>query len=254
MSRGRQRGVPLEAFLKENGAAKEEEEDDNARFYDASRIDAFNNNFGDGDDDDDEEEEEEEEAESDEDDRRRGRARDGATGRRRGGRHNRRRYDEEEDEENRRSLPPPRHTLEETRNVVARASVEYVSSSLTGEMPSAEAMNKLERTLQKCVQAQKAAPEDDVKRKRLLKKLETLLQQRFDAVTIDPFGSFVSAFHTKNSDIDVSLTIHPSSQWYNEEEERKYETRRVARPGQRETKGKRIGRRECSCWRNLRAS
>ena len=25
--------------------------------------------------------------------------------------------------------------------------------------------------------------------------------------------------HTKNSDIDVSLTIHPSSQWYNEEEE-----------------------------------
>ena len=233
MSRGRQRGVPLEAFLKENGAAKEEEED-NARFDDASRIDAFNNNFGDGDDDEEEEEEgeeeEEEEEESDEDDGRRGRARDGATGRRRGGRHNRRRYDEEEDEENRRSLPPPKQTLEETRNVVARASVEYVSSSLTGEMPSAEAMNKLERTLQKCVQAQKAAPEDDVKRKRLLKKLETLLQQRFDAVTIDPFGSFVSAFHTKNSDIDVSLTIHPSSQWYNEEEERKYKDAQSGAP------------------------
>ena len=68
----------------------------------------------------------------------------------------------------------------------------------------------------------KATAEDDVKRERLLKKLETMLQQKFDAVSIDPFGSFVSAFHTKNSDIDVSLTIHPSAQGYNEEEERKY--------------------------------
>ena len=155
--------------------------------------------------------------------------------RRKGGR--RGRYaDFDEEEENFQPLPPPRETLLETERVLKRATKEQLSSSMTGEMPAKEQMEKLERALQKCVQMQKATASDDVKRERLLKKLETVLTARFDAVTIDPFGSFVSAFHTKNSDIDVSLTIHPSSQWYNEEEERKYRDAQSGAPRPRDAK------------------
>jgi len=223
-SRGRQRGVPLDAFLKENGL----EEEDERTFSGRRRI----GEFRDDDDDDDEvgssgtDDDDDEESESDEEelDNRGGRRNNNSSNNRRGGGGGRRnrRYDDDDDEENFRALPPPKQTLQETENILARAMTEHVASSLTGEMPSKGAMEKLERALQKCVQAQKATAEDDAKRERLLNKLETMLQQKFDAVSIDPFGSFVSAFHTKNSDIDVSLTIHPSSQWYNEEEERKY--------------------------------
>ena len=72
-------------------------------------------------------------------------------------------------------MPPPRETLLETERVLKRATKEQLSSSMTGEMPAKEQMEKLERALQKCVQMQKATAADDVKRERLLKKLETVL-------------------------------------------------------------------------------
>ncbi len=210
----RQKGVPLDAFLKEMKENNGEDDDEKRR----ERIEC-DDEFDEFDEEDDEDDESEEEEERGKQHRR---PRENNTNKREKGGRRGRYADFDEEEENFQPLPPPRETLLETERVLKRATKEQLSSSMTGEMPAKEQMEKLERALQKCVQMQKATASDDVKRERLLKKLETVLTARFDAVTIDPFGSFVSAFHTKNSDIDVSLTIHPSSQWYNEEEERKY--------------------------------
>jgi DNA polymerase sigma len=135
---------------------------------------------------------------------------------------NRRERDLEEEENNKALTTASRDVLEQTMKRVAKAKVERVQNERSGEMPAKRNMERLERALRMGVEAQKATAEDDEKRMRLLGKLEEMLKQKFDGVTIDPFGSFVSAFHTKNSDIDVSLTIAKTSQWYNREEEKQY--------------------------------
>src|SRR6056300_1555754 len=53
-------------------------------------------------------------------------------------------FDEfDEEEENFQPLPPPRETLLETERVLKRATKEQLSSSMTGEMPAKEQMEKL---------------------------------------------------------------------------------------------------------------
>ena len=79
-------------------------------------------------------------------------------------------------------------------------------------------MARLDRELRRIVRQRRATPQDDQKRQNLLRRLDGLLARKFPGVALKPFGSFVSVFHTAGSDIDISLEVSPTSNWYDPKE------------------------------------
>jgi DNA polymerase sigma len=73
---------------------------------------------------------------------------------------------------------------------------------------------RLDRELHRIVSQQRTTPEDDGKRQNLLRRFHTMLARKFPGVSLQPFGSYVSVFHTAGSDIDISLEVSPTSHWY----------------------------------------
>ena len=87
-----------------------------------------------------------------------------------------------------------------------------------GKPPPPEHMARLDRELRRIVRQRRATPQDDQKRQNLLRRLDGLLARKFPGVALKPFGSFVSVFHTAGSDIDISLEVSPTSNWYDPKE------------------------------------
>ena len=74
-----------------------------------------------------------------------------------------------------------------------------------GMPPSRENMERLDTELRRIVSQQRTTLQDDQKRQNLLRRFSQMLQKKFPGVSLTPFGSFVSVFHTAGSDIDVRL-------------------------------------------------
>jgi DNA polymerase sigma len=70
-------------------------------------------------------------------------------------------------------------------------------------------MARLDRELHRIVSQQRTTVQDDAKRQNLLRRFHTLLIRKFPGVSLQPFGSYVSVFHTAGSDIDISLEVSP---------------------------------------------
>ena len=121
-----------------------------------------------------------------------------------------------DDEIEARPWPSPAELLADARELLATADSLVLREG--GEAPSAEKMRRLDRELRRIVDSQRTTPEDDQKRQNLLARFDTMLQRKFAGVTLQPFGSFVSVFHTAGSDVDVSLEVSPNSNWYDPRE------------------------------------
>ena len=121
-----------------------------------------------------------------------------------------------DDEIEARPWPSPAELLADARELLATADSFVLRDG--GEAPTAEQMARLDRELRRIVESQRTTPEDDRKRQDLLARFNAMLQRKFQGVTLQPFGSFVSVFHTAGSDIDVSLEVSPSSNWYDPRE------------------------------------
>ena len=120
------------------------------------------------------------------------------------------------DEIEARPWPSPAELLADARELLATADSLVLRDG--GEAPTAEQMARLDRELRRIVESQRTTPEDDRKRQDLLARFNAMLQRKFQGVTLQPFGSFVSVFHTAGSDIDVSLEVSPNSNWYDPRE------------------------------------
>ena len=72
----------------------------------------------------------------------------------------------------------------------------------------------MDRELHRIVRQQRTTAQDDEKRQMLLRRFTSMLVRKFPGVALQPFGSYVSVFHTAISDIDISLEVSRSSQWY----------------------------------------
>jgi len=94
--------------------------------------------------------------------------------------------------------------------------------------------------LRRIVSSLKTSPQDDAKRQALMNKFKTMISTRFEGVRVAPFGSYVSAFHSAGSDIDISLQIDKNGPWYDEREEA--QARRSQRGGVRARRQQRQGR------------
>lgn len=121
-----------------------------------------------------------------------------------------------DDEIEARPWPSPAELLADARELLATADALVLRDG--GEAPTAERMARLDRELRRIVESQRTTPEDDRKRQDLLTRFNQMLQRKFQGVTLQPFGSFVSVFHTAGSDIDVSLEVAPNSNWYDPRE------------------------------------
>ena len=120
-----------------------------------------------------------------------------------------------EDEEERREWPSPAELLADARSILDTADGALMRD---GRAPSATNMARLDRELQRIVSQQRTTPLDDQKRQNLLRRIQNMLDKEFHGVTCAPFGSYVSAFHTAGSDIDLSLEVDPKSPWYDVKE------------------------------------
>jgi len=121
-----------------------------------------------------------------------------------------------DDEIEARPWPSPAELLADARELLATADSLVLRDG--GEAPTAEQMARLDRELRRIVESQRTTPEDDRKRQDLLARFNAMLQRKFQGVSLQPFGSFVSVFHTAGSDIDVSLEVSPNSNWYDPRE------------------------------------
>jgi len=186
------------------------------------------------------EEEEEEEEERDEDDRRDD---------------DRDRFEEEERDP--REYVSPREVLRLVRERIALADARVTTdedgrfpgdvddegreaAATSGGPPTREAMDKLDAELRRIVNSLKTSPQDDAKRQALMNKFKSMISTRFEGVRVAPFGSYVSAFHSAGSDIDISLQIDKNGPWYDEREEA--QARRSQRGGVRARRQQRQGR------------
>ena len=114
------------------------------------------------------------------------------------------------------------------------------SAGTSAGTPTREAMEKLDSELRRIVNSLKTTPQDDAKRQALMNKFKTMIGTRFEGVRVAPFGSYVSAFHSAGSDIDISLQIDKNGPWYDEKEEA--QARRSQRGGVRARRQQRQGR------------
>ena len=114
------------------------------------------------------------------------------------------------------------------------------SAGTSAGTPTREAMEKLDSELRRIVNSLKTTPQDDAKRQALMNKFKTMIGSRFEGVRVAPFGSYVSAFHSAGSDIDISLQIDKNGPWYDEKEEA--QARRSQRGGVRARRQQRQGR------------
>ena len=105
------------------------------------------------------------------------------------------------------------------------------AAATSGGPPPREAMEKLDAELRRIVNSLKTSPQDDAKRQALMNKFKSMISTRFEGVRVAPFGSYVSAFHSAGSDIDISLQIDKNGPWYDEKEEA--QARRSQRGGVR---------------------
>ena len=117
---------------------------------------------------------------------------------------------------------------------------EEASAGTSAGTPTREAMEKLDSELRRIVNSLKTTPQDDAKRQALMNKFKTMISTRFEGVRVAPFGSYVSAFHSAGSDIDISLQIDKNGPWYDEKEEA--QARRSQRGGVRARRQQRQGR------------
>ena len=126
-------------------------------------------------------------------------------------------HDEEDGEEEieQQEWPSPAELLADTRSVLGDADAEVLRE---GVPPPPERMARLDRELHRIVNQQRTTPQDDAKRQNLLRRFNALLAHKFPGVSLQPFGSYVSVFHTASSDIDISLEVSPSSHWYDAKE------------------------------------
>ena len=111
--------------------------------------------------------------------------------------------------------PSPAELLHDTRVILQAADQALMRD---GMPPSRENMERLDTELRRIVSQQRTTLQDDQKRQNLLRRFSQMLQKKFPGVSLTPFGSFVSVFHTAGSDIDVSLEVDPSSVWYDAKE------------------------------------
>lgn len=122
-------------------------------------------------------------------------------------------FDSESDDDAAR--PSPAELLGDARSIL-RAADEALMRD--GCPPSSENMRRLDDELRRIVGQQRTTIEDDQKRQNLLTRFSQMLAKKFPGVSLTPFGSYVSVFHTAGSDIDVSLEVDPSSVWYDAKE------------------------------------
>ena len=120
-----------------------------------------------------------------------------------------------DDEIEQQEWPSPAELLADTKAMLATAD-DLIKRD--GKNPPPEAMRRLDARLRAIVASQKTTPRDDQKRQTLLRRFADMLRRKFPGVTLRPFGSFVSVFHTASSDIDISLEVAPSSKWYDPKE------------------------------------
>ena len=120
-----------------------------------------------------------------------------------------------EDEIEQQEWPSPAELLADARAILASADAAVMRD---GKPPPPEHMARLDRELRRIVRQRRATPQDDQKRQNLLRRLDGLLARKFPGVALKPFGSFVSVFHTAGSDIDISLEVSPTSNWYDPKE------------------------------------
>ena len=161
---------------------------------------------------------------------------------------------DDEDERDPREYVSPREILSRVDARLALAD-ERVVSDANGEFdedagasgaearPSArvlENMQLLDVELRRIVNSLKTTPQDDAKRQALMNKFKSMISTRFEGVRVAPFGSYVSAFHSAGSDIDISLQIDKDGPWYDEREEA--QARRSQRGGVRARRQQRQGR------------
>ena len=162
-------------------------------------------------------------------------------------------FDDDDDAEREpREYVSPREVLERadaaTRAadafVTTRADGAFPESSedanVAGTRPSPEAMAKLDKELHRIVDGLKTSPQDDAKRQGLMSKFKSMISTRFEGVRVAPFGSYVSAFHSAGSDIDISLQIDKDGPWYDEREEA--QAKRSQRGGVRARRQQRQGK------------
>ena len=120
-----------------------------------------------------------------------------------------------EDEIEQQEWPSPAELLADARAILASADAAVMRD---GKPPPPEHMARLDRELHRIVRQRRATPQDDQKRQNLLRRFDALLARKFPGVALKPFGSFVSVFHTAGSDIDISLEVSPTSNWYDPKE------------------------------------
>ena len=163
----------------------------------------------------------------------------------------------EEEERDPREYVSPREVLRRVRERIALADERVTTdedgrfpgdvddegreaAATSGGPPPREAMEKLDAELRRIVNSLKTSPQDDAKRQALMNKFKSMISTRFEGVRVAPFGSYVSAFHSAGSDIDISLQIDKNGPWYDEREEA--QARRSQRGGVRARRQQRQGR------------
>ena len=160
--------------------------------------------------------------------------------------------DREDDARDPREYVSPAVILRRVRERLAMADAR-VTTNESGEFeerderadvgPSAivrENMRVLDAELRRIVNSLKTSPQEDAKRQTLMNKFKSMIGSRFEGVRVAPFGSYVSAFHSAGSDIDISLQIDKDGPWYDEKEEA--QARRSQRGGVRARRQQRQGR------------
>lgn len=119
--------------------------------------------------------------------------------------------DEEEEEEEDATATPLGACRQAAQS--ARAVVAGVAASFSrGEFASL-CSPLLSSGLDTVVLRLTPTPADDAKRAAARDLLSGVLARRFTGVSVSLFGSVVSRFHSRTSDLDVSLALAPFSKW-----------------------------------------
>ena len=134
----------------------------------------------------------------------------------------------------------PREVLRRATEATRNASEREDDCQGRATASRAEAFGKLEHELRRIVQGLKTSPQEDARRQGLMNRFNSLIATRFEGVRVAPFGSYVSAFHSAGSDIDISLQIEKDGPWYDEREEA--QAKRSQRGGIRARRQQRQGK------------